>query len=76
MTRVSSTGIIFSDASPTAFQHVKATAIAPGVAAMILPALIPCGTDHEPLFLGKAYMVGSLYVRPEVCLQAPLIACM
>ena len=43
---------------------------------MILPALILCGTDYGPLFLGKAYMVGSLYVRPEVCLQAPLIACM
>ena len=63
-----SAGVIFSDAFPTALQHVKATAIAPGVAAIILPALILCGNDHEPVFLGK--------LRPEVCLQAPLNACM
>ena len=37
-------------ALPTALQRAKAVAIAPGVAAIILPALISYGTDFVPFF--------------------------
>ena len=50
-------------AFPTALQHAKAVATAPGLAAIILPALILYGTDHVPLLTADA--------EDEVRQQAP-----
>ena len=47
-----------------------AAAVAPGVVAIILPALILYSIDHVP------FISGMRKLTPEVKLHAPPIACM